>query len=476
MALLRDWTFVEEATRIPALRDVVRDALIRAVFTRDDRVLPRNIIADLSRAPAVTVKVKDDGEVRKLVQVLNGSESSLNLGLGAEDYHYFRRGLGVGKDRDIGVVPRPRALLTYDWLVPEPRGVQLDFSAYRGIDLEDGAARAVAQVGATWKDVYDAALTKGRLLPIVPTVPLDFALGDAIWGDAPLGSFLGEFGDHVQALRTISAFGHRSRLGFEDVSVEGTGYDLVHGLLPLADEFVVPIEIAIRLGPKPPARKTLTYSYDDGPKAAAALDKLARSGRTPAWVHVADGAAARALRPRLPAEAFTVQVSIGGPEAGIANREKAMDAALAGFKGKAADVPNPFDGPSDEYRKAADRIGRSAFVGEVRLPARLLGDFHGKLAAFGQAVTAPAGLFASLRASGTCSAFPSFETSKERHRLYDLSKGVADIAAQVPGTVFVSRIAHLWADDPDYRRRMDLLRRLKLEIDAPHVIQPFVVP
>ncbi len=85
MGLLRDWTFIEEAVRIPALREVVREALIKAVFTRDDRVLPREIIADLTRAPAATVKVKDDAEIRKLVQVFNGSESSVNLGLAAED-------------------------------------------------------------------------------------------------------------------------------------------------------------------------------------------------------------------------------------------------------------------------------------------------------------------------------------------------------------------------------------------------------
>jgi FAD/FMN-containing dehydrogenase len=474
MALLRDWTFIEEATRIPALRDIVRDALIRALFTRDDRVLPREIIADLGRAPAVTVKVKDDGEVRKLVQVLNGDESTLNLGLSPEDYHYFRRELSVGKDRDVGIVPRARVLLTYDWLVPEPRGVQLDFSAYRSVDVAGG--RAIAQVGATWKETYDAALSAGRLLPLVPTVPLDFAIGDAIWGDAPLASFLGEFGDVVQALRSISAFGHRTRIGFEEVSGEGTGYDLLHGLLPFADEFVVPLEVSMRLGPKPPARKTLTYGFDDPAKAAAALDKLARSGRSPAWVHATDAPAARAIRPPAPAEAFTVQVAIGGPEAGTANREKAMDALLAGFKGKAADVPNPYDVAPDEYRKAAERVGRSAFVGEVRLPARLLAGFHAKVKALGQEATAPASLYASLRASGTCSTFPAFETSRERHRLYSLSMGVARIVEGLPGSVFVSRIAHLWADDPGYRRRMALLRRLKLEIDAPRVIQPFVAP
>jgi len=475
MGLLRDWTFIEEAVRIPALREVVREALIKAVFTRDDRVLPRGIIADLSRAPAATVKVKDDAEIRKLVQVFNGSESSVNLGLAPEDYHYFRKELGVGKDRDVGVVPKPRVLLTYDWLVPEPRGVQLDFGAYRAVDL-DGGQRAIAQVGATWKDVYDAASEKGHLVPFVPTVPLDFSIGDGVWGDAPYASYRAEFAEDVNALRTVSAYGHRTRLGFEEVSGEGAGYDLLHAILPLADEFLVPTEVAFRLVPGSAARRTLTYGYEDAAKASAALDKLAGSLRTPHWVHMADAGAAGVLRPGVAAEAFTVQLGIGGTAAGLAAREKAYDALLTGYKAKAADVPNPFDVPADVYRKAADRVGRSLFVGEVRMPIKALPAFVERAKALGQHVSARPSLYASLRSSGTLSAFPAFESSKERHRVYELSKGVANAVAEIPGATFVSRIAHLWDDSPGFRRRMEILRKLKLEIDAPRVIQPLVVP
>ena len=132
MGLLRDWNYIEAATEIPALSEMIREALIHALFVRNDRMLPREIIADLTRTPAVTVKVKDDADLRKLVQVLNGSESTLSLGLGAEDYNYFRTQLGVGKDREIGLTVRPHSLLTYDWLVPEQRGGPRSFSGYAG--------------------------------------------------------------------------------------------------------------------------------------------------------------------------------------------------------------------------------------------------------------------------------------------------------------------------------------------------------
>ncbi len=263
MGLLRDWHYIEKAVEVPALAEMIREALIRALFVRDDRVLPRDLIADLNRVPPVTVKVRDDGEVRKLVRVLNGQESTVSLGLSAEDYHYFRTRLGVGRTREFGVVGRPRILLTYDWIVPEQRGVQLDFSGYTAIEFADEGHRAIAQVGAGWKELYDHALEKGHYAPFVPTVPLDFAVGDALYGDAPFASYRGDFASHVNALRVISPFGHRARIGFEEVANNGTAYDLLHAAVPVADEFFLPVAAALRLEARPAARKTLTYAFDD---------------------------------------------------------------------------------------------------------------------------------------------------------------------------------------------------------------------
>ena len=394
MGLLRDWHYVEKAVAIPALKEVIRESLIRALFVRDDRVLPANMIADLNRVPPVTVKVKDDGEVRKLIRVLNGQETTLSLGLSAEDYHYFRVQLGVGRAREFGVVLRPRTLLTYDWIVPEQRGVQLDFSGYAAIEFAEDGHRAIAQVGASWKTLYDDGLAKGHYAPLVPTVPLDFAIGDGLFGDAPFASFRGEFGAYVNGMRTINAYGHRARVGFEEVANNGTAYDLLHASIPLASEFFVPVAVALRLEARPAARKTLTYSFDDGAKVSGALDKLSRTGPGVAWAHVTDAIAAKILRPAVPTEAFTVQVSLAGTMTGIPAKEKALDATMAGFKSKSGDTPNPYDGPADAYRKAADTVARSLFVGEVRVPAKAFGEFVGKAKAFGDQSAAKAGLYA----------------------------------------------------------------------------------
>ncbi len=476
MGLLRDWNSIEAATEIPALSEMIREALIHALFVRNDRVLPREIIADLTRTPAVTVKVKDDADLRKLVQVLTGSESTLSLGLDAEDYNYFRTQLGVGKDREIGLSVRPHTLLTYDWLVPEQRGVQVDFAAYTGLQFPAQGHTVLAQVGLPWKRLYDEALAKGHLLPVVPTVPLDFAVGDALWGDAPLASYDAEFGAYVNALRAVSAFGHRTRVGFEESSNNGTGYDILHATLPLAPEFYVPVEVALRLAPKPAARKTLTYTFDDPAKLSAALDKLSRTGQRLAWVHLADAVGAAVLRPGVLADPFTLQVGLTATATGLSLREKALDAALAGYKVKAGDLPSPYDVPEAEYEKTAKRAERGLFVGEVRLPTASAGDLATRLKSLGQQVAAKVGFFASLRATGTLSVYPFFDHPKDRTHIYDLSKGVSRVVEKMPGAVFVSRLAHLWNEDPAYLERMRLLREIKMRFDSPHVLQPLVRP
>src|SRR3989475_4669139 len=307
MGLLRDWHYVEKAVQVPALAELIREALIRALFVRDDRVLPPALIADLNRVPPVTVKVKEDAEVRKLVRVLNGQESTVSLGLSAEDYHYFRTQLGVGRTREFGVTMRPRTLLTYDWIVPEQRGVQLDFTGYAGIEFAVDGHRAIAQVGALWKRLYDEASERGHLVPFVPTVPLDFAVGDALYGDAPFASFRGGLASYVNALRTISGYGQRARIGFEEVANHGTAYDLLHTVIPLAGEFFIPLSAALRLEAKPATRQTVTCGIGEPAHAPAALDRSRRFGPGVNWVHITDAVAAKILRPAPPPEAFTVQ-------------------------------------------------------------------------------------------------------------------------------------------------------------------------
>ena len=50
------------------------------------------------------------------------------------------------------------------------------------------------------------------------------------------------------------------------------------------------------------------------------------------------------------------------------------------------------------------------------------------------------------------------------------------IVSKIPRGVFTSRLAHLWEDEANFRRRMELLRSIKLTIDTAHVVQPLALP
>ncbi len=212
MGLLVDRAFLDAATSVPALREVIRDALIEALFTRDDRVLPPEIVAILSRRPSVTMKPRTDVELQKLVRVANGQESTVSLGLGAEDWHYVRRQLAVSKDQDIGVTVKPSVVTTHPWIVPPQGGIEVDPADLSAIAVDPKGHQALAGVGARWKALYDEAVQAGRLVPFLPLVPLDYAIGDALYGDAVFQSYRGPFRRYVLAVRTIASHGVRARI------------------------------------------------------------------------------------------------------------------------------------------------------------------------------------------------------------------------------------------------------------------------
>ena len=81
---------------------------------------------------------------------------------------------------------------------------------------------------------------------------------------------------------------------------------------------------------------------------------------------------------------------------------------------------------------------------------------------------------AILQSSGMATVFPCFDAPKDRARIYELSRGLGQLAKQLPRAVFVSRLARLWYEKPDYARRTSILRQLKLWVDAAHVAQPLL--
>jgi len=475
MGLLVDTAFLDAASTAPALQDMLRPALVEALFTRNDRALPPELVAVLGRQPSVTVKAKSDVDVAKLVQVANGQESTVSLGLSAEDFHYVRRQLEVGKDRDIGIYLRPFALTTHPWIVPPQGGIEIDVRDLSEIEIDEKGHRAVVGIGCRWKALYDAAVQAGHIVPFFPVVPLDYGIVDAFAGDALFESYRAPFRRYLLGVRSFTSHGRKARLGFEEVPNHGTGYDLLNLLQNSLTEFVVPVAASFLLAPRPRVVKNIAFHYPDPAKLAEALAKLTASARSPLYANVYDASAWQLLRPGATGGPFTLELGLAGAPTVLAAREKGIEALLAGFTAK-EEIASPYDVEARSYAKNAEKIGRLLFPGYVLGPAKSFADLVAKLKSVSQAERAKMSLFGSVRAQGSFVLAPGFDTPKERPKIYSVSHRVWDLVNATPGSVYLSRLAHLWSEDRMYRERLAWMQKLKSEIDSAKVVEPRVVP
>ena len=471
MALLRDLKLVREATAIPALREVVREALIRAMFVRDERALPKDVVRVLRRKADVVVRVKDEIEVREAIRVANGEQSTVSLGRPADEFHYYRTRLGVAKDQPWGVSTRPSVLLTYDWIVPPQGGILLDLSELADVEIDGVNYAAKVGAGARWKAVYDRAVEVGMLPAVFPSVPLDVALGDGIVGDAKFRSYRSTFASAAYDVRGLAANGLRVNCGFEYVPNAATGYNVRDLAVQFGSEFLVPTYVWTRLTAKPAAIKDFVYGFDDAAKVSAALDKLTRSGRPYLWANVYDDRAWALIQGSQAPGPIVLEVGVGGTETLVAARAKALDAAVAGFAAKGEASP-PWDVPAAAYATRSAKVNKLLFVGEIVTAAKHAGTVIDRIRSLGEAKGVRAGFFGNAMDSGQAYMSPYFEAAKEPLRIYDLSRAVADVARGLPDSVFDSRLAHLWKEDPQFLKRADLFLRLEGALDMPNAIEP----
>lgn len=471
MALLRDLKLLRDATAIPALREMVRENLIRTMFVRDERALPKGLVAVLRNKADLVVRVKDELEVRQAVRVANGEESTVSLGRPADEFHYYRQKLGVAKDQPWGVSTRPSLLQTYEWIVPPQGGIQVDLGGLDAVELDGVSYAAKVGAGARWKSLYDRAKEVGMFPLVFPSVPLDFAVGDALVGDARFRSYRHSFPSAVYDVRGLSAAGLRVNCGFESVPNAATGYSVRDLAVSFGAEFLVPTYLFVRLRPKPPVLKDLAYGYDDPAKLSVALDKLTRSGRPFLWANVYDERAWSLTQPVAAPGPIVLEVGVGGNDALVAARTKALEAAVAGFTAK-TEAPVPWDLPADAYAARSAKVARLLFVGEIVAAARNAGEAMRRVAALGETKSVRAGFFGTATDAGQAYVAPYFEAAKEPMRTYDLSRGVMDVVRGLGGAALDSRLAVLWNEDPNFRAREDWLLRIESGLDLPNAIEP----
>lgn len=342
------------------------------------------------------------------------------------------------------------------------------------VEFDGPGNRAVAGVGALWKAFHDDAARAGRLVPFFPLVPLDYSIGDALYGDAAFGSYTAPLGRYLYAVRSFASHGRRARIGFEEVANHGTGYDLLHLFQDSLTEFVVPVSASVALWPRPRVVKNLAYHYPDAGKLADALGKLTSSGRTLLYANAYDASAWALVHPGAAGGPLSLEVGMGGAPTVVAAREKALDGALAGFTAKASNVPSPYNVEPRAYLRDAEAISRLMIPGYVTLPVRAFPDLLARLAGIGEVAAAKLSVFGAARRTGTLTVAPAFGAPKEPLKVYAISRQVWDAVRAIPGSTYDSRLAHLWSEDKQFRARVAILEKLKDDVDSARVTEPTV--
>jgi len=479
MAFLRDMRFMREVTALPAMADTLRESVVRGVFLREERAIPKDVVRVLTAAPHLTATVDNELEIRKIIRILNGEEGTQAFGplvpgmpVSPEDMHYFRRMLGVQWESRAGVGGKASLWTTTERLVPLQGGVQIDLSKLRTVEIDGVTYTAQVQSGATWKEAYERARAKGMWLSLYPVVPLDFAFGDTLYGDARLVSFRGDFDDAVNSVRVVNAEGVQVTHGFTRVPNHATAYDLRYLATMLGGDVGVVTAISVRLEARPKVVKNLAYGFADAAAMGVALEKLLSSGRRCLWINAFDDRAWAMLHPGNPAGPFVLEVGLGGRESLVAIREKAVDALMAGNQAK-AEVPSHLDAPIEAYRKTAVSVGKKLFPGELLSSPRHVPKLAVAVKEMAGSRGLRGGFFAAATAQHQVSLFPFFEAPKELPRVYDLSRALWDLAKPLGGEVqLVSPLAHFWSGDKDLARRVEILEKADAVLDQPNVLEP----
>ncbi|MFQ5553622.1 MAG: FAD-binding oxidoreductase, partial [Thermoplasmata archaeon] len=309
----------------PDLERLPKEELVKIAYLRDKRALPDEIKRLFDQATVIPVKMDETRDVAEAMRFASGETAGVNLGGASGTIHYVRRSLEMLKDRDLSVDWGPREDPLEGDVLPLFDGLLLDLSDFAGVEVHPENNTLRCEVGATWRDVSEAALRADRLLPLFPVLPTNPFMGDLIAGSALLSSYAG---GPQGCLRNVDFLGpdtSYSQSGFDLVPNNATGYDLNSLLLMMGRNLGIPISLTLRLLPFDRTR-AVRYAFESWEGVLTALQAIGRSGLGPLRIVFGDPVASAVGLDG--GEGYTLEVDLGGSKEILGSQEKALQAAV----------------------------------------------------------------------------------------------------------------------------------------------------
>jgi len=237
----------------------------------------------------------------------------------------------------VPLVARGRGTNTTGAAVPVAGGLVLSLERMnRILRLVPGDRLLECEAGATNAEVQAAAAQQNLFWAPDPSSAGYSSVGGNLACNAggPRAVKYGTARDHVLGLEAVSGTGTPLRTGCH--TTKGVvGYDLTRLLVGSEGTLAVITSAALRLLPRPQARRMLRAAYRDADSASAAVARLMAQPETPSSLEFLDGDAVRLAQEHRdcglgPDIGALLLLEVDGAEASIEHAVQAVSAAAAG--------------------------------------------------------------------------------------------------------------------------------------------------
>ena len=461
----------------PALERLPDEELVKIVYLRDKRALPDAIKRLFDQATVLSIKMEETRDVAEAMRFASGETAGVNLGGASGTIHYVRRSLEQLKDRDLSVDWGPREDPLQGDVLPLFDGLLLDLSEFRGVEVHPEANTLRAEVGATWRDVSEAAQQAHRLLPLFPVLPTNPYMGDLIAGSGLLSSFAGGPETYIRNIDLLGSDTSYSQSGFDLVPNNATGYDLNSLLLIMGRNLGIPLSLTLRLLPLDRTR-AIRFAFESWAGLLKALQNIAEAPLQPLRVVFGDPVASAVGLDG--GEGFTLEVDLGAAEEVMAGQEESLQAAVGD-----ATLGEGRDGLG-HLHEAATREKGPYHLAEIQTSLVDLAPLWEELATWVGVRGSAFGLAGTLQEGGTVHVLPFMRgdirgtsttggpVDQVLHRgdRFNRITELVKIAQRHPCRVRNTQVGQLLTSDTQMRKRFALARRIKRGIDLGSIINP----
>jgi glycolate oxidase len=238
--------------------------------------------------------------------------------------------------------------------VPLHGGALLSMERFtRIIEIDEDNLLAVVQANVITHDLQQAVEARGLFYPPDPASLKQSSIGGNVaeCAGGPRAVKYGTTKRYVLALEAVLPTGEIIRTGSKTVK-NVVGYDLTQLLVGSEGTLAIITEITLRLVPKPALQATLRATFDDIPRAVAAVSGLLADRVVPATIELIDGVSLQAVEARLgravapPGTGAMLIIEVDGVAAGV--EEEATAVTTACTRAGALDVRRAGSGEERE--------------------------------------------------------------------------------------------------------------------------------